>query len=403
MTGRRVNLYLNILVLVLLFSIPLYRKWVGIAAPLITLLWFFEGRLRAKLNVLRRHPLSLAVLAFIGLHLLAVLWSSRPGDALDYASKFRYLLLVPVIATSLRGRFRNLALPALAAGTALAVLLETVVFSGLLRFRAAYSGNPSPTMSHLDFSIVLAVVALVALTHALVVARTPRQRTSWIALFVLTTAGLLMNIGRSGQLAFAGALVLLVPLSVRRRSPRVVAAALAAVVLGLTFTYLALPGLRERISRGATDLRRSVVEHHYQGNLGKRVAGMIVAVEVVREHPLLGAGPGDNMTRFRALLDTRYPDLKTAVYWFPHLHNQYLQTASEVGLIGLGVLLAMFACLVWGPYADREDRLVAVVLAAVYLLGFLGDPYLHKQLPLTLFATVAGVICARGRSLFWES
>ncbi len=402
MTGRRVNTYLNILVLVLLFSIPLYRKWAGLAAPLVTLLWFFEGRFRAKLAVLRHHALTLAVLAFIALYLLSIAWSSDPGAAFDYVSKFRYLLLVPVIATSLRGPFRRLALPALAAGTILAVLLESAVFWGVIRFRQAYPGNPSPTMSHLDFSVVLAVAALLALNHAIVAAGSWRRRTIWLAASAVITGGLVINIGRSGQVAFAGTLLILVPIYLARRPGRTVTAGLLAVLLGLALTYAAIPGLHRRLETGASDLRRALVEHQYHGNLGKRVAGIIVALDLIREHPILGAGPVDNMTGFRHLLDTRYEDLKSAVYWFPHLHNQYLQTASEVGLVGAAVLLGMFACLVWGPYTDREDRVAAVILAAVFLLGFVGDPYLHKQLPLTLFATVAGVISARGRSIFWE-
>ncbi len=402
MTGRRVNTYLNILVLVLLFSIPLYRKWAGLAAPLVTVLWFFEGRFKAKLEVLRHHALTLAVLAFIGLHLLSIAWSSDPGAALDYVSKFRYLLLVPVIAGSLRGPFRRLALPALATGTILAVLLEGAVFLGVIRFRQAYPGNPSPTMSHLDFSIVLAVAALLALNHGILAAGSWRQRSIWFAAAAVITGGLLVNIGRSGQVAFAGTLLILVPIYLARRPARAVTAGLLAVLLGLALTYAAIPGLHRRLETGASDLRRALVEHQYHGNLGKRVAGIIVALDLIREHPILGAGPVDNMTGFRHLLDTRYKDLKSAVYWFPHLHNQYLQTASEVGLVGAAVLLGMFACLVWGPYTDREDRVAAVILAGVFLLGFVGDPYLHKQLPLTLFATVAGVISARGRSVFWE-
>ena len=36
----------------------------------------------------------------------------------------------------------------------------------------------------------------------------------------------------------------------------------------------------------------------------------------------------------------------------------------------------------------------SIVLAAVYLLGFLGEPYLHKQVTLVMFSLFAGLISA---------
>jgi O-antigen ligase len=90
------------------------------------------------------------------------------------------------------------------------------------------------------------------------------------------------------------------------------------------------------------------------------------------------------------------------VYWFPHLHNQYLQVATELGLVGLSALLYMMYCLIRGPYRSFQEHGIAVAVGIAYLIGFMGDPYLHKQLPLVLFAVVAGLISAPGRSLWWK-
>ena len=131
------------------------------------------------------------------------------------------------------------------------------------------------------------------------------------------------------------------------------------------------------------------------------MAGAIVALDMVRERPLLGTGVGAAMVRFRETLEQRHPELEPAISWFPHFHNQYLQSLVETGLIGLATLLAMMAAVASGPYGDARDQSLAVVTAAAYLLGFFGDPFLHKQIPLVLFATMAGLAAARGRSLRW--
>ena len=47
-----------------------------------------------------------------------------------------------------------------------------------------------------------------------------------------------------------------------------------------------------------------------------------------------------------------------------------------------------------GPYPNRKMNAYSIVLAAVYLLGFLAEPYLHKQVTLVMFALFAGFISA---------
>ena len=42
--GRRVNRYINILLVLVAFSIPLYRTWVVVATTLVTVLWFWRRR-----------------------------------------------------------------------------------------------------------------------------------------------------------------------------------------------------------------------------------------------------------------------------------------------------------------------------------------------------------------------
>ena len=220
---------------------------------------------------------------------------------------------------------------------------------------------------------------------------------SWAALTAFVVSGLLINIGRSGQVAFVGAALVLTPVILGRRSRRAAAGGLAAVVVVLVAAYLAVGPFRSRVLGGVRELEAAVVEGRYDSNQGKRVAGAIVALDMVRERPLVGTGVGATMERFRELLDERHPELAPVVSWFPHFHNQYLQTVTETGLVGLASLIGLMVVLALGPSAGDHGRHLGVLLAVSYLLGFLGDPFLRKQLPLVLFATVAGLASAPAR------
>ena len=399
MRARSVNEVVNWLVVVLAFSIPLYRTWVSLAAALILILWFFQGDLGGRITRLRHHPLTLAIVAFLALNLLSLAWSSDPIEGLDYATKYRYLLLVPAVASSLQPRFVRPALLAFLAGTALAALMMPMVILGDLHFHRTHPGNPAVTMSHLDFSMVLAVAALLVVVRLGHGGLGARQRLAWVVLLALLFAGLLVNIGRSGQLAFVGTLPVLIPVVLRRRSGWLRVVAVVGALLVVVGAYLLVPPFYERVDRAAVEIRDAVAERRVDTNQGKRLAGMVVALDIVREHPILGTGIGGNMPEFRRLLATDHPDLEEAVGWFPHLHNQYLQVATELGVAGLASLAAIFVALFAGRYLDPAMRSAAVALGCAYLLGFLGDPYLHKQLPLVLFALAAGIVSANDTAL----
>jgi len=396
------NLYLNYLVVVLAFSIPLYREWVSITAPLIMIIWLFEGRLRDKIHVIKNHTLSVAILLFFGLNLVSVLWSSHPIEGLIYVDKYRYLWLVPVIATSLRENYKRLALNAFLIGTTISLALSYAVFLGLIQIGNTWPRNPSPTMNHLDFSIVLAFAALLVADRLLRTEQIPRARLLWACYFLVIAGGLFINIGKSGQFALVGTLLVMVPVRLAGKSWRAAIVGLAVTLAVLILASLWIPGLDRRRESIVADVRQSTTEARYEGNLGKRIAGSIVALDMVGERPVLGTGVADNMVEFRRLLDTRYPHLRDAVYWFPHFHNQYLQVATELGIVGLISFGFVFYGLFRGPYGNPEDRNIAMLLGCVFLLGFLGDPFLRKQLPLVLFATIAGIVSANGQSLFWR-
>jgi O-antigen ligase len=270
-------------------------------------------------------------------------------------------------------------------------MMPVVIIAGI-HVRHIHPGNPAATMSHLDYSLVLAVAGVLILVHLTHSTMRRRQRLLWILLFVVVFGGLLLNIGRSGQFAFIATLAVLVPFLLRRRSPLVRVAVLTAVAGVMLAAYFLVTPFHQRVEIATTELHDAVTQHRVDTNQGKRVAAMVVGLEIVASDPVFGTGIGGNMPEFRRLLETDFPQFRQAVGWYPHLHNQYLQVATELGLLGIVALLAIFAALFTGRYRHSEMQAAAIALGCAYLIGFMGDPFLHKQLPLVLFALSAGII-----------
>jgi len=390
----RLDTILGWLTVVLAFSLPLYRPWISLATSLLLAFWLFGPGLGRRCAELRHHRLTHAVLVFVALNVLSLAWTSDFHAGLRYVTKFHYLLLIPVLASTIRPVFRRYAVNTFILATCVSVILSFAVLTGILRFGGAHPGNPSPTMAHLDYSLVLALAALLILTLILYREMDAKGRLLYTGALLVVTAGLAVNIGSSGQLAFLGGLILLVTHWARGRSPRAVAGVLTVMIITLSVVWLALPSFQARIGAGFGEMKSTFSENRYETSFGGRVAAMKVAGEIFRRHPLLGTGVGGNIAAFRDLLDTDFPELKPSIYWYRHFHNQYAQTATELGLVGLLALSWIFWELMRGRHTHREIAAAALVLGTVYLLGFFGEPYLRKQVPLVTFALFAGLLSA---------
>jgi len=394
--SQRLNQVFNYLVVALCFLLPLSRAGVSIVTSLAMLVWFFQGDYRERLNVVRRSPVSLAVIGFILLNAVSLLWSQHTLEGLEYLSKYRYLLLVPMVETSLRERFLRPALSAFLWGVGISVIWSFGIFLGLVSYGKGWPEHSAPSMNHLDYSMFLAFAALLVLNRIVRAKAPASRRLALIALLLFVAAGLFFNIGRSGQLAFFATLLLVVPFYLPGRPIRRFVISAGVVALVLVTAYSVVPIFRARTDSAIREVRDGVVEHRYDTNQGKRIAGMMVASDIIRRHPVLGTGVGDNIPEVHLLLETRYRHLQEALHEYRHLHNQYLQVGTELGLVGLVGLLLIFVQLLRHPPGDPELRTLVPILSFVFLFGFLGDPFFCKQLPVVLFSVMAGLLISEG-------
>ena len=104
------------LAVVLALSLPLYRPWVTLATSAFLLIWLFGKGLGARVRRLRENGLTLAVLVFVGLSITSLLWTNHLPEGLRYLTKYRYFLLIPMVASSV-GPLRTISRVSIARST----------------------------------------------------------------------------------------------------------------------------------------------------------------------------------------------------------------------------------------------------------------------------------------------
>ena len=308
--------------------------------------------------------------AALGLAAIAALASPRRVIALDTFRTIAVLsLLLPLGASRVfpKGRTACLAvfLGAATVNAVVAVLEARGIWSpfqletfGGRQDTGAYAGNVG------YLAIVLALATVVAL-GILVSANGRRTKILAAVAAVLFGAGLLVNQNLTALTALlAGAAVLFV-LRFRKRA----LAPIGAAVLGVVVAVLAYAPLRQR----AGELARAARSGNWDALVSFRGGPWAAAVDMTRERPLLGFGPGTFGAEYvphRLAAEIRakrrfVSPLITSSY--AEAHSDYLQVATDAGvpaaLLALGAAAGLLAAVAMAAWRRRDPE--TVVLAAL--------------------------------------
>jgi O-antigen ligase len=127
-----------------------------------------------------------------------------------------------------------------------------------------------------------------------------------------------------------------------RRWPAVALLLAGALAAGLALVVLG--------GSGAGGAVRTVAEARLNLASPDRGGALRAALRVIAEHPLTGAGPGG--------ADLRWKEPDGGTHFFAYAHNEYVQIAAELGLVGLALLallLLTVARLLWSARATAPS------------------------------------------------
>jgi O-antigen ligase len=105
-----------------------------------------------------------------------------------------------------------------------------------------------------------------------------------------------------------------------------------------------------------------------------------IALPLIKERPILGHGMAAAQEKFTDLRDqTLPPQLKGAwdEYALVDVHNQYLQTAMEFGLVGLALLLLIYLAPLW--LVSKENKGITLLVTLMVLIQSTFDSFLNGQ------------------------
>lgn len=383
----------------------LFRAEALIGAFLLVVALAFAGTSRFREMLRERTVLALTAAGLAWAVLTTLLSTHRAHSMVSLATTIASVLLFIVVWYA-APRTSLLVLDLLVPATIVNVVIVTLQAYGIwnpLRPDPASTQQQNATGFIDNPNVVGAYMALVAVIFAAAAVRVRGWRRALYAAGVLAAiAGVLVSLTRTALIALvAGLLMLAIGTSVKR-------GAIAALALAALFgigVMAKVPAIMRLI-----DLPRSLSQEGPEVASSGRVAPVLAGLEMLRDRPLTGLGPGTFKFHYMPyklrIMDRNAHVLRgTSATNFGEVHNDHVQLLAETGIPGYLLFLALIFAIVraarrseGGEPRQQVARNVAIPLAVTLLVLCLAQFPLYVPITRHLAITMAGLLVGWSRS-----
>ena len=379
---------INILLVLLAFSTPISRAGIVLFSASAIILWLLELNLKNKLKALLKNPIIIALLLFMLFNIIALAWNDSFIDGVKYIKKYWYFFVIFVMYTSLKKRYIPYMINAFLLGMFISEILSLGIFFEWWQFKKATPELPTPFMHHIQYSLFLAVTALLLLNKAFIVERL-RYKLAFSLYFIFVSINLFVNGGRTGQLAF---LVTLFIVGILNMKNKIQSFFLMMFLVAFTLVagYNLSPNFKQRLDIAQVDATLTFEKQDYCDSIGQRVGAWIIAQDMIQEDPILGVGVSDSMPILYNYVREKHPE-KKCVLEIAHFHNDYVQTLVQLGIIGFFLYILLFYRIFTIPIGNKEYKNLSTIFISVFAISSMFENLFHLQFPLSLFSLFIGI------------
>ncbi len=251
-----------------------------------------------------------------------------------------------------------------------------------------------------NLSMLLGILCLAGLGWAYA----QRHRHAWLTFLAIGALfgilGSLFSGSRGGWVGIPFILLVLYR-GYGRHLPLRLKVAAAALVLGGAALVYAVPqtGVQPRVLKAFEDIERYAEGESRTSSLGARFEMWKGATRLIMEKPVIGWGENGYRQGMEALGDEDIVHPRVAEK-YGHPHNEFLNAFAKRGVIGLGVLLALylvpmslFGRELHAPDLQRRSLAIAGVLLSVAYIDFgLSQAFLTHNSGVMMFAFLLAVL-----------
>jgi len=375
------------------FFLPLTVFGGNFFAVLIFLLWLVKADFKSDFQRLKNNKLVIAVLLYLLVHVIALLWTADMESGLYTLRKQLKFLFIPIFMLFVKREHVKYYILAFLASMSLSEIWSYGIFFELLPlYGGATLIDPIPLMSHITYNPFLAIAIYLLSYYVLFDHSLGKLKKITYSFFILTMSiNMFITGGRAGQVMYFAMLVVLVFQYFPKNVFKAVSVSLFVLLISFSTFYSNSKIFSDRVDIAVTEL--SDYKNHTHSSTGMRISSAINSWSIIKEHPVIGVGTGDYKNEFiKASIKNNLKLEDKLVIHNPH--NMYVLILVQFGLLGLVSMLYMFYAQIKIATNSNEEfvRKIGVALPLLYLLIMLSDSYLMVHMTGLLFAFISSFV-----------
>lgn len=379
---KKIADYSSYVIMAFIFSIPISTSIANILAILIALLWVIEGNFKEKFAEIRKNKVTLAVLAYVLLHVVGLLWTSDYSWGFYTIKKQWKLLMLPVFLTMVKKEHIDLYLGAFVAAMIISALTSYLIFFDLINIANSNHYNPSPFIKHVMYNPLLAL-AIYILCHYVTNENSRRYlKMIDIICIILLTINMFMVPGRTGQLAFFMLMFIFTCQLFFKKLKKMAFIIFFSCLIIPLISYGYIPSFNKMVNNTISNIEKFDV--NAENSLAERVTFVIISTKIIKENFYLGVGTGDFPPEYEK---AARQEGKYGYGYTENPHNQYLLVLSQFGVTGLILFLSIFYFQINSSLLRRDGSThIMLAFPLFFLFIFMGDSYLQTSGTSLLFS-----------------
>jgi len=402
---QKVSIILNVIFVLYAASFIVSSGLERLTIYLATLFWLLEGNYKEKLKQLISQKVILLYLSIILLFFISIFMSDSVvngfmqskysnGYSYFYHKSIIYFLMAIYISTSLKKEYIKFIV--------YAFLLQVLYMVGnvyYLYFTQFINGDDFTyyimSTNRIFYSIALNI-GFMLICSLFYFYQTKILKSILILFMILIVFAILLLGSRAGILALIiNMLVILIYFGKRYLNTKSLIVSFALISIIFVSSYHYIPQVKHRLNAAKSDIVKVYKSNNYNSSLGIRIALYETSFKLLLANPksfIFGLGCGDAKYKFKKYLDKNEPN-KAFISKQPHVHNQYLQTWIDGGLLAMIIYISLLIYLLKLNTPIQYKLAKYGFVSSIFILGF-SDIIYHRGTILGLFAFGIGLFLA---------
>lgn len=250
-------------------------------------------------------------------------------------------------------------------------------------------------MFHIPYSVILSMTILITYYELLSSQDNIFLKIIYSIFLVTMLGNLVLSGGRTGQITLLASTIIFLVITSNKQHKKHIGITFIVMSLLLSVSFFTYPQFQKRTAQIYTETMGSIENQNFNTSIGNRLLSYVLVQKFIADKDMIfGEGTGSKNIIKNQLIDKYFPHKHYDAYHHDHLHEYYLDTFFEVGLVGIILFVLFIYHLSKSASYSKEMKNIKVILIIVLLISSLFDRILLMRSAMLIFALFIGLIIA---------